>query len=206
MRSATPAWFDRGDRVAAADHGERRAARPRRAPRRRSRRRRGASRTRPWVRSTRSSCAARSVGPEALDAGRAEVQPHLIGRDLADADTARPDGLSSPAATTASTGSTICTPRRRAVSSADRAISMRSGSTSDLPTSCPSARRKVNAMPPPIEQRVDLRQQVLDQRDLVRDLGAAEQGDQRTLPGPRGSGPAPPARGASAGPPRPACR
>ena len=36
---------------------------------------------------------------------------------------------------------------------------MRSGSTSDLPTSCPSARRNVNAMPPPISSASTLREQ-----------------------------------------------
>src|SRR5215470_3098351 len=64
--------------------------------------------------------------------------------------TARPAALSTPSATITSTGSVSCTPRRRAASTAARAVSMRSGSTSDRPTAWPRARRNVKAMPPPI--------------------------------------------------------
>ena len=117
MRSATPAcsprrWCRRrrSRRTrAAADHRARHAhgARPRTAP----------SRTRPWARSTRSILAARSATGELFDAGRAEIEPHLVGGNLADRHRAARRAVEA-GATTASTGSTICTPRRRAVSSA----------------------------------------------------------------------------------------
>src|SRR5215813_7947434 len=64
--------------------------------------------------------------------------------------TARPAALSTPSATITSTGSVSCTPRRRAASTAARAVSMRSGSTSERPIAWPRARRNVKAMPPPI--------------------------------------------------------
>ena len=67
-------------------------------------------------------------------------------------------------------------PAARARSTIARAASTRSGSRSERPTPWPSASRNVKAMPPPISEPVHAGQQVLDQGELVGDLGAAQHG------------------------------
>ena len=131
MRLGDTGLVDRGHRVAAADHRERGRLGHR------ARQRHGAGGERRLLEDAHRAVphdrlGALEHGGEALDAQRAEVQPHLLGRDVARPTPRDRDGLSRPAATTASTGSTICTPRRRAVSSVERAISMRSTSTQRL--------------------------------------------------------------------------
>ena len=59
--------------------------------------------------------------------------------------------------------------------------SARSFSASDLPTSTPWACRKVLAMPPPMTSVSTLVDQVAEQVELGRDLGAADDGDHRPL-------------------------
>ena len=61
------------------------------------------------------------------------------------------------------------------------ASSILSASSRDLPISCPCALRKVYAMPPPMISAVDLVQQILNDADLVADLRAAQNGDERLL-------------------------
>src|SRR5207247_334256 len=81
--------------------------------------------------------------------GRGPMSSPISASGISRIPTARPAALSGRSATTVSRGSTRRTPRRRAASSAARAVSTRSGSTSDRPIAWPSARRNVNAMPPP---------------------------------------------------------
>ena len=61
------------------------------------------------------------------------------------------------------------------------AVSARSCSHSDLPTSVPRAARKVLAMPPPMTSASTFLTRFIKQVDLGRDLGAADDGDDRPL-------------------------
>ena len=71
--------------------------------------------------------------------------------------------------------------RARRARAAPSPCSTRSGFDERLPRLEPIALKNVHAIAPPIEQRVDLRQQRLDDVDLARDLRAAEDRDERTL-------------------------
>ena len=62
-----------------------------------------------------------------------------------------------------------------------RAVSARSRSASDLPMPMPCACRKVLAMPPPITSASTLDDEIFQQVELGRDLGAADDGDHRLL-------------------------
>ena len=62
-----------------------------------------------------------------------------------------------------------------------RAASSLSSSTSDLPTGMPRALKNVYAIAPPMSSRSTLREQILDDLDLVRDLRAAQDRDERPL-------------------------
>ena len=84
-------------------------------------------------------------------------------------------------ATMTSTGRTTRTPLLAAIDRIRRASSTRSGSARLLPTALPCASRKVLAIPPPRIEQVHLGQQMVDDPDLVRDLGAAEDGRERSL-------------------------
>ena len=100
----------------------------------------------------------------------------------ASTDTARDGALAlNSFATTASTGSTISQPCALALARMSRAVSARSCSHSDLPTSLPCAARNVLAMPPPMISTFDLGDQVAEQVELGRDLGAADDRGHRPL-------------------------
>ena len=62
-----------------------------------------------------------------------------------------------------------------------RAVGTRSCSHSDLPTACPCAARNVLAMPPPMISTFDLGDQIAEQIELGRDLGAADDRRDRAL-------------------------
>ena len=118
-------------------------------------------------------------GGEALDASAARCRAPSA-RPGCRAPTPRgPTGCPGPAATTASTGSTMLTPRRRAASSVERAISIAIDLDQRLADAVTERAQEREGHAAADDERVDLREQVLDERDLVGDLGAAEHGDQR---------------------------
>ncbi len=84
-------------------------------------------------------------------------------------------------ATMTSIGRTTRTPLLAAMDRIRRASSTRSGSARLLPIALPWASRNVLAIPPPRIEHVDLGQEVVDDLDLVGDLGAAEDGRERPL-------------------------
>ena len=143
-----------------------------------------------------------TIVPRALERGRRsarrvarpDVEPHLIGRDLADADRARPVGLSSPAATTASTGSTDlhAAAARRAPASA-RAVSMRSGSTQRRADAV-AERAQERERHAAADQRARRRASRCSTSAILSDtLAPPSTADQRALRRARGCGRAPPA-------------
>ena len=83
--------------------------------------------------------------------------------------------------TTTSTGSAISTLRRAASSNSARALSTKSGSTSDLPISCPCARRNVFAIPPPISRTSTLGMRFSITAKFVGHFGATEDRDERSV-------------------------
>ena len=84
-------------------------------------------------------------------------------------------------ATTTSFGSSNTQPVSVALCTMRSAVSIWSRSQSDLPTWRPSAAKNVFAIAPPITSIVDFGQQVFEQRDLGRDLGAADDRHHRPL-------------------------
>ena len=206
MRSATPACLHGGDRVAAADHGERRRTRRPPAPRRPCPRRTAPSRTRPWARSTRSVLAAlaarsrtarpspgRCRGPSDRPGSRGSATVRMPvgavepgGDHHVDRQPHRHAARSAPAPATA------------------RAVSMRSGSTSERPTPWPSAREEGEGHAAADQQRRRPRSSRCSTSAILSEtLAPPSTAPDRALRRARRCARAPPAPGASAGrPPR----
>ncbi len=85
-------------------------------------------------------------------------------------------------ATTMSVGSTSALPSFSAFARSAAAVSIRSSSRRELPDALALRGQEREGHPPADEEFVDLRQQVVDDAYLVRDLGAAEDRDVR-MPG-----------------------
>ena len=120
-----------------------------------------------------------SASANALPGVRADVEAELVGRDRVGRDDGRRSASAvNSGATTMSVGQQDLHARTpRPAGGSSRQVSSWSSSSRLLPTSWPWALRKVNTMPPPISSRVGLAEQVVDDAELVGDLGAAEHHD-----------------------------